>query len=109
MLTRMSWASLNVPSSSTASTRTITFGGSTETVAWRFGSEGEGIAQRTAWAQNFLKSPQVNQAADHLVFASDVQATERPSPYCHCARIGSARTSSGASTVCAWSLIEVTT
>src|SRR5438105_14667145 len=109
MLTRSSWPSLNEPSSSTSSTRTTTLEPSRPTLVCRLGSDGAGIVQRTACVQNFLKSPHVIHAPDHLGLTSEVHATDRPSPYCHCARMGSARTSSGASTVVALSLIDDTT
>ena len=50
-----------------------------------------GKVQPTSWLKNWLKPFQPSQFLAHLLVESDVQATDFPRPYCHCARTGSSR------------------
>ena len=50
-----------------------------------------GNVQLTIWLKNRLKPFQPTQSFAQRPVESDVQATDRPSPYCHDARSGSSR------------------
>src|SRR3954466_6490435 len=50
-----------------------------------------GNVQLTSWVKNRLDPGQLTQFFAHRPVESDVQATDRPRPYCHCARSGSSR------------------
>ena len=50
-----------------------------------------GKVQLTSWLKNRLNPLQPTQSFAQRPVESDVQATERPSPYCHDARSGSSR------------------
>ena len=47
-----------------------------------------GTSSSTSWVKNRLKPGQPTQFFAHRPVESDVQATDRPRPYCHCARSG---------------------
>src|SRR5438093_6600016 len=48
-----------------------------------------GMVQPISWPAKRENRGHFTQSVAHLPFTSGVQATERPSPYCHCARMGS--------------------
>ena len=64
-----------------------------------------GNVQPTSWLKNLLNPFQPTQFLAHRPVESDVQATARPSPYCHWARIGSSRAETR--TCCAADLMVV--
>ena len=64
-----------------------------------------GNVQPTSWLKNFENPCQRTQFFAQRPVESDVQAIERPRPYCHWARSGSSRAVT--STVCAAGLAVV--
>ena len=50
-----------------------------------------GNVQPTSWLKNFENACQPTQFFAHFPVASEVHATDRPRPYCHCASSGSSR------------------
>ena len=50
-----------------------------------------GNVHATSWLKNFENPSQPTQSFAQRPVESDVQATDRPSPYCHWARSGSSR------------------
>ena len=64
-----------------------------------------GNVHDTSWLKNRLNPLQPTQSLAHLPVVSEVHATDRPSPYCHCARSGSSREVT--STFCAADLMVV--
>ena len=64
-----------------------------------------GNVHETSWLKNFVKPFQPTQFFAQRPVESDVHATDRPSPYCHCASSGSSRGET--STCCAADLTVV--